>query len=76
MFNWKMIYAPNYLCRNTELKTIKDIKESGFEIIRVEVPWCLELDLMREGKIRFVLLDKYIGGAKAGEYAHMVFFGV
>lgn len=51
MFNWKMIYASNYLCRNTELKTIKDIKESGFEIIRVEAPGCLELDPMREGKI-------------------------
>lgn len=74
MFNRKMIYAPNYLCRNTELKTIKDIKESGFEIIRVKVPGCLELDLMREGKISDLYYSTNTLEAQRLENMHIWYF--
>ncbi len=49
--NWKIAYAPNCECKNTELKTIKEIKKSGFEIIDAVVPGCIEADLMRCGKL-------------------------
>lgn len=51
MFNWKMAYAPNYLCKDSKISSIADIKKSGFEIINAEVPGNFELDLMREGRL-------------------------
>ena len=44
MFNWKLAYAENYLCLDTELKYISDIEKSGFNTIPATVPGNFEID--------------------------------
>ncbi len=51
MFDWKLAYAPNYICKNMKLSSIGDIEKSGFDIVSAQVPGNFELDLMRDGKI-------------------------
>ena len=44
MLNWKLAYAENSVCADTELKCIRDIEKSGFNTIPATVPGNFEFD--------------------------------
>lgn len=75
MFNWKMAYAPNYLCKDSKILNIADIKKSGFEIINAEVPGNFELDLMREGRLCDLYYSTNTLKAQKLENMHVWYFG-
>ncbi len=74
MFNWKMAYAPNNLCRDGKILCIDDIMKSGFEIIDAEVPGNFELDLMREGKLCDLYYSTNTLKAQKLENMHLWYF--
>ncbi len=51
MFEWKLAYAPNYLCADKGITSIADIMQCGFDVINAQVPGNFEIDLMNAGKL-------------------------
>ena len=74
MFNWKIAYAPNFLCSKFKISTIADIKNSGMNIISAEVPGNFELDLMRGGKIPDLYYSTNTLEAQKLENMHVWYF--
>lgn len=48
---WKMAYAHHADCKGKEFSTIEALKSSGFDVLSASVPGCLELELMKVGKL-------------------------
>lgn len=49
--DWNLCYGKNSEVRNLELKTIKDIKKSGLDIIPATVPGHFQMDYIKAGKL-------------------------
>lgn len=74
MFNWKIAYAENYLCKDLKISDISDIKNAEFEIIEAEVPGNFELDLMHAGKLDDLFYSTNTLEAQKLENMHVWYF--
>lgn len=74
MFNWKLAYAENYLCLDTELKYISDIEKSGFNTIPATVPGNFEIDFMREGILPNIYYSENTLLAQKYENLHLWYY--
>ena len=75
MMNWSLAYEQNFKCKDMEIRTIDDICNAGFEIIKnASVPGNVEIDLMREGKLPDIYFSTNTLEAQKLENMHYWYF--
>lgn len=74
--NWKMAYAHHDRCKRGCYCTIEALETSGFDIIPASVPGCLELDLMKAGKLKDLYFSTNTLEAQKLEDVHVWYYTV
>ena len=71
---WKLVYAHHQECCNKTYETIKELEESGFEMVPACVPGYLELELMKIGKLPDLYYSTNILEAQKYEDVHVWYY--
>ncbi len=73
---WKIAYAHHEACKDKQYCTIEQIEKSRMEIVPVNVPGCLELDLMNMGKLKDLYFSTNTLEAQKLEDVHVWYYAV
>ncbi len=71
---WKIAYAHHEMACQKQLCTIRDIEQSGFDILPASVPGCLEKELMQAGKLDDLYFSTNTLDAQKLEDVHVWYF--
>lgn len=73
---WTLVYAHHKDCCVKQYHTINELKNSGFERMNASVPGCLEIDLMKTGKLDELYFSTNTLKAQELEDAHVWYYTV